>query len=383
MNQLTVNPTEFGIEENKASELIGNLPQIKSERLILERQFDEIIKMDIESVETSKKARELRLLIQKNRTQGLNVWHKTTKDYFLKGGQFVDAIKRVETAVNERMENALEEIEKYQEIKEQKRLDQLEQERLSKLEAYKDFVPFGVSVRNVSDEDFEKILTGAKMQFEAKLEADKLEFERIEKERIENEKRIDEENRLKELHKERKEKLIPFWNYMKEMDKEKDYSSISDEGFDLYLNNLKSIKKEDDERIENERLENERLKKEAEEKEKELEKQRKEAEAEKKRIEAEANARIEAERKEREKIESELKAKKEAELKAEQERLAEQEKQRKEAEKLAKAPIKKQLQSWVDLFNIPSSPVENELSTEILEKFNSFKTWASKQIDNL
>lgn len=323
-NEVSVNPKEFGIEEKQAGEMLGNLPQIKIERVVLETQFDEIIKMDIESVETSKKARELRLLIQKNRTQGLNVWHKTTKDYFLKGGQFVDAIKRVETAINERMETALEEIEKHQEIKEQKRLDELEQQRLSKLELYKEFVPFGVSVRNVSDEDFEKILTGAKMQHEAKKEAElKAEQQRLEAERFEKE------------------------------------------------------------RLEQQRLENERLKKEAEEKEKALEKERKEAEAERKRIEAEANARLEAERKEREKIEAELKAKIEADKKAEQQRLAEQEQQRKEAEKLAKAPIKKQLQTWVDSFNVSNAPIENELSKDILEKFNAFKTWASKQIESL
>lgn len=323
-NELSVNPNEFGIEEKQAGEMLGNLPQIKIERLVLETQFDEIIKMDIESIETSKKARELRLLIQKNRTQGLNIWHKTTKDYFLKGGQFVDAIKRVETAINERMENALEEIEKHQEIKEQKRLDELEQKRLSKLELYKDFVPFCVSVRNVSDEDFEKILTGAKMQYDAKIEADKkAEQERIEAERLEKE------------------------------------------------------------RLEQQRLENERLKKEAEEKEKALEKERQESEAERKRIEAEANAKLEAERKEREKIEAELKAKIEAEKLAEQKRIAEIERQRKEAEKLAKAPIKKQLQTLVDSFNLSNAPIENEVSQEIIEKFNAFKTWSIKQIENL
>lgn len=119
-NELTVNPVEFGIEENQANEMIGNLPQIKNERIVFETQYNEIIQMDIENSQTSKKARELRLLIQKNRTQGINVWHKNAKDYFLKGGQFVDAIKRVEVEVNERMETALEEIEKHQEIKEKK-----------------------------------------------------------------------------------------------------------------------------------------------------------------------------------------------------------------------------------------------------------------------
>jgi len=190
-----IKPIEFGIEEKQANELMGNLPEIINERQVMEQQYSEIIKMDIEDSATAKKARDLRLIISKNRTQGINVWHKTTKDFFLKGGQFVDAIKRKEVAVNERMEEQLEQIEKYAEIKEQKRLDELESIRLDKLKPFSEFVPFGANIRNISDEDFDKILNGAKLQFNAKIEAEK----KAEEERIAKEKAEAERIRLQEI----------------------------------------------------------------------------------------------------------------------------------------------------------------------------------------
>lgn len=319
-----IKPIEFGIEEKQANELMGNLPEIINERQVMEQQYSEIIKMDIEDSATAKKARDLRLIISKNRTQGINVWHKTTKDFFLKGGQFVDAIKRKEVAVNERMEEQLEQIEKYAEIKEQKRLDELELVRVEKLKPFSEFVPFGANIRNISDEDFDKILNGAKLQFNAKIEAEKkAEAERIAKEKAEVE------------------------------------------------------------RIRLQEIENAKLKAEAEQREKEIAEERKKAEAEKLKLEQEANAKLKAEQEARAKIETELRLKKEAEAKAEMDRLAEIERQNKEADKLAKAPIKKQLSIWVDGFSIAEINIDNDKKTLIKEKFESFKKWAKQEIENL
>jgi len=55
---------------------------------------------------------------------------------------------------------------------------------------------------------------------------------------------------------------------------------------------------------------------------------------------------------------------------------------KKEAEKLAKAPVKKQLEQWVNNFEIPLPAVENELSLEIAMKFESFKKWSLTEIKN-
>ena len=319
MSNLVVNPTEFGIEDAKANELIGNLPQIKSERDVLEQSFDQVIKMDIESPESSKAARELRLKIRDNRTKGIEVWHKTTKDFFLKGGQFVDAIKKKEIAVNQRMESALEEIEKYAENKEKERIEALRVERKEKVNPFIEFVP-PVDLGTLSDEDFDKLFTGAKMQSDAKVEAEKkAEEERIAKEKAEAEER---------------------------------------------------------ERI---RIENEKLKAEAEERERQLAKERAKSEAERKALEAKAKAEAE----ERERLEAELKAKKEAEEKAELEKLAELKRQKEEAEKLAKAPIKKQMTNWVISLTAGNPPELNDTAKDIINKFEDFRDWALNRIKQM
>ena len=55
----------------------------------------------------------------------------------------------------------------------------------------------------------------------------------------------------------------------------------------------------------------------------------------------------------------------------------------KEAEKFAKAPIKKQLNNWVNEFEIPKSNIEHYKKAIIEEKFNAFKKWAINEIESL
>lgn len=277
-----INPSEFGIETKQANEIIGNLPQIKAERSMLEKQYEEIIKLDIEDIETTKRAKELRLLIVKNRTQGINVWHKTTKDFFLKGGQFVDAIKRLEIGINERMEQTLEKIEKHFEIKEMQRIEQLRQQRLQELETYIDFVPTLNNLGSMSDGEYKIIYNGAKLQYEAK----------IEQERIAEEKRQAEIKLLKEFQ-DRQAELLPY-KFFAETNIE---IGMSEDKYLELLNNAKKSKHEYDLEMENKRKENELLIK-----------KHKEEEKKRKLIEEQLKAKEYAERKERERLEAEKQA---------------------------------------------------------------------------
>lgn len=348
MEIIKVNPEEYGIEAKKASELTGNLPQIKSERDILSQRYEEVVKMDIENPETAKIARELRLKIRDNRTKGIDVWHKTTKDFFLKGGQFVDAIKRVEIAVNQRMEENLESIEKYFENQEKERKVKLNNERLSILEPYSEFVPFGINFGEISEEEFTKILNGSKLQFEAKLEEER----KVEEERLRIEK-------ITKLHYERKEQLLPLWQFLD--DTTINFGELSEELF-ASIKSVANAKKVDyeaeQERI---RVENEKLA------------------AEK----AELEAKAKKEREEKAALEAELQAKKEAEAKALKEAAEKAEKERIEAEKLAKAPIKKQMSVWVNSFELPTTEIQNEKVDLIKQKFEAFKNWSLKEIEGL
>jgi glycerol-3-phosphate cytidylyltransferase-like family protein len=116
-----------------------------------------------------------------------------------------------------------------------------------------------------------------------------------------------------------------------------------------------------------------------------------ENEAKQRKIEAE---RIEAERiaelKRQKAIEDEnkiLKAKIEAErlkrIEAEKIEAERIEAERIEAELKAKAPIKEQLNIWVDSFELPYRIVINEQSEEIALKFEDFKKWAKNKINTI
>lgn len=391
---ITVNPNEYGIEENKASELFGNLPQIKAEREILSQQYDEVVRLDIEDAATSKKARELRLKIRDNRTKGIDVWHKTTKDFFLKGGQFVDAIKRQEVAVNERMEKNLEGIEKHLENIEKDRKAKLNAERISELEPYNAFLPIGFNFGELTDDEYKKVFNGAKLQFEHKQAEEKKAEEEIQ--------RLAE---IKKLHNERKESLLPVWQFVE--NKDINFGEMAVSEFSTIKENADFKKVEFDSEQLKIKAENERLaieKKELEEKadkekyrrnklipyityirdfdkvmslsdsdfEKELTSLNNQA-MDKMKFEAEENEK-------RENDKREFKAKKDAEAKAETERLAEEKRLKDESEALAKAPIKDQLNVWVTSFELPSANIENEKSYLIKEKFEAFKRWAYNEI---
>jgi len=358
----TVDPEIFGIEPVKAKEMVSGLGITLAEREALKSSYIDVINLPVNS-ENLPTFKELRLKIVKNRTQGLKSWHTANKAFYLAGGRFVDAIYNKEVIENEQMESKLLEAEKYFENLEKEKLAALKLEREELLRPYVDVLPNDLG--NLEQDIFDSFLASKKAAHAAKLEADKLEAERIEKEAA-----------------------------------------------------------AERERIEAQRLENERLKKEAEEKEAQILAERKAAAVAQAAIEEKARKEAEAEkdvrysvRKERlkklgyiivplqgfqnsqlnyqvdgdkvfngsdvdfEKIISDINdaRDKSIELAAKQKADAE----KKEADKLAKAPVKKQLSVWVNSFELPSVQVNNETSKEIQEKFEAFKKWAINQINNL
>jgi len=297
--EMETKASEFGIEKDKIPNLVGDLPQIQSERAEFQKQYDEVIKMDIENPQTSKIARELRIKIKDNRTKGILVWHKRSKDYFLKGGQFVDAIRRKEEAINERMEESLEEIEKYLEKKIAKEKEILKENRISQIRMYSEFVPFGIDFAEISDEEFKKVFNGARLQYEADL----LEKQKVEEERLENE-------RIEKIAHQNEMALLPYKHYIQNWDNIVFRSLIQEEVNIL----IKDAIKERD-RVQKE---SEEAKKRAEEAESKMKEERLKAERERQEIEN----KLKKEREENEKLLLEIKRKKDEEDK----RLAEEKK---------------------------------------------------------
>lgn len=383
-------PEKFGIEQKQASELMGSLPIVKQQREPLIERYKEVIKLDIESPETAKLASELRKEIVKNRTQGIEKWHKESKDIFLRGGQFVDAIKRSESSVNTTMEAELEAIEKHQERKEQARKEAIRLERVGLLSEFDGMEIPGLG--EMSDSQFEIYLTGVKSQFEAKQQAEK---ERIEAERVQN------------LHNERYARLAKYADFIPDFEN-LNFGKINEEDFIKIGTDAKAKKDKADADQARIKAENERLQKErddAERKAKEeadkAEKARKEAEEkarkEADKIKAEADAKLKAEQEARAKVEAEaLRKQKEAEAEAERLRQAEQARIDAEAkaeadriaeqERIAQQGENERLLAWIESFELPNLPggkynkKSNATISDVSAKFESFKSWAKTQI---
>lgn len=172
-----------------------------------------------------------------------------------------------------------------------------------------------------------------------------------------------------------------------------EFDKMQNDTFESFLNGLKNtyeLKIEVEKLAEFERLENERIKQEQAEAQR-LENERLKIENDA--IQAKAlKAKQEAENLQREqqdiinKQNDEIKAKLDAEIKAKQEaeqlfKLSEL-----EAKKLAKAPIYNQMVIWVNTFEIDeiinNDLINNETVISIKQKFESFKNWAKKEIEN-
>ena len=333
-----INPSEYGLSESKAQQIAAQFQPMLDKMAELEEEYNEIIKLPIESPATAALAKELRLKYVKVRTGTAEI-HKTQKAFYLAGGRFVDGWKNAQLFASEGIEAKLESIEKYAANLEKERIAKLQSEREAQLSQYGVENISSLNLGAMTDAIWNNFLTGTKTNYEAKIEAErKAEADRIAKEKADRAER------------------------------------------------------------EAQRLENERLKKEAEEKEKlriaekakadailkaEREKADKLLEAQLAQAAKEkaiADAKLKAANEEREKLQREAKERQDAIDKADRERIAAE-------KKAAKAPDKVKLTAWVNSISINeitvSAPESIQVAATITEKFNAFKAWAKTQIETI
>jgi hypothetical protein len=306
-----VSPKEFGLDVEQASTIEqAFLPKIQ-ERDALVSIYENLIKSEL-SPDVCKQAKEVRLKLVKVRT-GIADVHKTQKAFFLAAGRFVDAWKNKETLPVEQMEAKLSEIENYYINLEKERVAKLQLDRLVLVGKYTDSP--APNLGEMSDDVFNAYLTGCKVAYDAKIEAEK----QAENARIEAERKT-------QLHNERRNKTIRLVEYIDNYESLY-FGDMEDADFMAIVNG--AIEKRTAHEAEQARIkaENERLQKEAERKEKEHEAERKkqadilakqQAEAKKIQDEKDAeNAKLKADLKAKEEKEAaELKAKQAAERKA-------------------------------------------------------------------
>ena len=356
--EITLNPTEFGIDENRGLEIVNKFSPLQFEINAYNEQYKSILESEL-TEELTVKARDLRLKLKDIRTKQVNKIHKSEKDFYLQGGRFVDAWKNKLNTIIEVQEDKLQQIEDYFLNIEKQKIEDLRNSRWLRLKEYTDLEPNDLGL--MSEDIFNATLNGF-IQIEKEKE---LEQKRIEEEKAE-------EERILKLHNLRKEKTLPFFDFWNEEDKKQNLGIISESDFNTFFDRIQLNKKEFDIKQEEFRKENERLRLEAELKQKEIEKQQK--------IEAE---KLRKERLEKEKLEAEIKANKIKLEKEEQAKKEEQERLRLEQEEIRKAPIKKQLSFWIDSFEIPDTQFENEITLEIKQKFESFLKWSKNKINEM
>jgi len=346
-----IKPDLFGLEVEKAKEMTSGLSTTLSEREVLKDAYADVIGLDI-TTETLPIFKELRLKIVKNRTQGIEKWHKNNKAFYLAGGRFVDAVKNKEILVNEEMESKLLEAEKFFENQEKEKARLLNFSRIEKIKSFVEDAE-NMDFSAMTDEDFDDYVLGKKTRFEN--EQKELEAENL---RIENE-------RLAEIE---RQKAIEAENLKLKAEAEAREKELAEE---------RKLQAEKEAKLREEQAKKEaELKAIADEKERQRQREIAEEKIKAEALEAENQRKLKHEREAREKAENEIRLQKESKQKAEF--LA-----KKEAEKLAKAPIKKQLNVWVESFAIPNTDVNNETSKLILEKFEAFKKWSKSEIDKL
>ena len=191
-----VNPSDFGLQATEAAQVEAVfLPMIEKMKE-LETEFNEVQSLPIEPT-TCKKAKELRLKFVRIRT-GTTEIHKKAKEYYRKGGLFVDAWKNAQAFSSQGKELALENIERHYEILEEKRKEVLKVERLALLVGLCE-TPELYSVQDMSEAAFKQLLDGLTLAKKQKEEAE----QRAIAERLAKEKAIAEEQERIRIENER------------------------------------------------------------------------------------------------------------------------------------------------------------------------------------
>lgn len=297
-------PELAGVEKSKAKQIKETFEPMVKMLAEFDQYYEEVIAEAEEGIDlnVSSKAKRLRLDIGKIRIEAERV-RKEQKEEYVLAGKAIDGVNNIlKWAISEK-ETKLKEIENHAEIEEEKRLSELQAERVNKLSPY--VVDCEFMKLAEMDDDVWKIYLAGKIQEDKDLKAaQKIAEEKIiEKVKAEKEeqKRIKAEN----------EQLL------KEAEaSEKQAKKEAEERAKIEAERLAKEAKEEEARL---KAEAERAKREAAAQKERDEKARKEREAHEAQIEEQRKLNAEIERKAREAkevLEAQLQERKDAEIKA-------------------------------------------------------------------
>ena len=182
-----IDAQQFGLQATEAEKVeVVFLPMIEKMKE-LETEFNEVLALPVEPT-TCKKAKELRLKFVRIRTGTAEI-HKNAKEYYRKGGLFVDAWKNAQAFASQGKEEQLEKIEKYFETLEAERKAKLKTDRTALLIEVCE-TPEMYPLQDMSEPAFAQLFMGLQLAKKQKEDAErKAEEERIAKVKAEAEER--------------------------------------------------------------------------------------------------------------------------------------------------------------------------------------------------
>jgi hypothetical protein len=178
-----------GLEEQTAITLKDRFLPFYEQVQGWKNKAEQLVVTDVSQTAEMKMAREARLALREIRISA-DKMRKELKEDSLRYGKAVQGVYNLIEYMIVPIEKHLEQQEKFKEIQDAKRKEQLRQQRMQTLEPYREFVPVYIDLANMTDEDFDKTLNGAILLFKDKQEAEKrVEEQRLAKEKAEAEER--------------------------------------------------------------------------------------------------------------------------------------------------------------------------------------------------
>ena len=169
-NQLSTIIETSGLDKTKAQLMLDNFTKFFEQAKEWESKAKDIVITDVSQVQEMQAAREARLALKKIRIETDKV-RKELKEQSLRESRAIDGIGNVIKALIIPIEEHLEKQEKFAEIKEQKRKDKIQADRVAKLEPYVESVEF-YNLKEMSEEAFNQLLTSSKAAVEEQEKAE-------------------------------------------------------------------------------------------------------------------------------------------------------------------------------------------------------------------
>lgn len=365
-NELIAVVESSGLEKTKGQRLLEMLTPYFNRMAQIELKINGLNKTDPKP-EDIKIAREIRLALKTNRIASEKVKDELKASILIEG-RVIDNMNNIIKNTSKSLELQCEQIEKDAEIKEAARVESIRASRAELLSPYiEDTSIFPLGTMTV--DQFDQMLSGYKLAKQHKEdEAARLETERLEREAAEKleQERIKEENARLKAEADEKEKALA--------EERAETARLAK----IESDRQAALLKEAEEKAAAERAESARLAKIEADKQAAILKEQQEKAAKEK---AELDAQLKAAADEKERLQKELEAKL-AQEKEEADRIAQELADKKaEEEKAAKAPVKEKMKIAINNLLLPLP--ESDITTDILSKFEGFKSWALQQIESL